>query len=139
MHRADMPTGAKKRFRSFIRAILGFDPPQTTLTLVEHLAKCDIIKTKNECGEDRYIAVENESSDHLDILITKCKRLLSFVESRGLESRYAPMLTAFGDDIRWYAETGRDPEPLFETYEVMKRQVIGRSERSLSDLNVRHG
>lgn len=138
MHRTDMPAGAKKMFHSFVRAIFGFDPPQTTLTLVEHLAKYDIIKTKNECGEDRYIAVENESSEHLDILITKCKRLLSFVESHGLESRYAPMLTAFGDEIRRCAETGRDPEHLFETYEVIKRQIIGRSERSLSDLDVQH-
>lgn len=138
MHRTDMPAGAKKMFHSFVRAIFGFDPPQTTLTLVEHLAKYDIIKTKNECGEDRYIAVCTEDAN-IDILITKCKKLLSFVESHGLESRYAPMLTAFGDEIRRCAETGRDPEHLFETYEVIKRQIIGRSERSLSDLNVRHG
>ena len=74
MHRTDMPAGAKKMFHSsFVRA------------------KYDIIKTKNECGEDRYIAVCTEDAN-IDILITKCRKLLSFVESRGLERKYAHAL-----------------------------------------------
>ena len=122
-----MPAGAKKMFRSFVRAIFGFDPPQTTLTLIEHLAKYDIIKTKNECGEDRYIAVENESSDHLDILITKCKRLLSFVESHGLEQKYTPLLTQFGNEIENHVQTKVNIDHLFSKFEKIKKKIKGNS------------
>ena len=120
-------------FRSFLQAIFGFDSPKV-LTFTEHLAKYDIIRAKNECGEDRYIAVSKDDHD-IDILITKCKRLLSFVESRGLDSRYARVLRL----IKHCAEEGEDLETLFADYERVKKRVMGRSERSLSSLDVRHG
>ena len=106
-----MPAGAKKMFHSsFVRA------------------KYDIIKTKNECGEDRYIAVCTEDAN-IDILITKCKKLLSFVESRGIERKYAHALMT----IERCAELGY---PLFENYDRIKKRVTGCSERNLSDLDV---
>ena len=46
----------------------------------------DVIETVNDCGEKRYIQIENERNQKreretdLNILLTKCKRLLSFVE-----------------------------------------------------------
>ncbi len=121
-------------FRSFLEALFGgFVSP--SLTFAEQLAKYDVIKTINECGENRYIAVEKQDTDDVDILITKCKRLLSFVESRGLDSRYARVLRL----IKHCAEEGEDPETLFADYERVKKRVMGRSERSLSSLDVRHG
>lgn len=118
-------------FRSFLEAIFG----GPSLTFAERLAKYDVIKTINECGENRYIAVEKQDTDDVDILITKCKRLLSFVESRGLDSRYARVLRL----IKHCAEEGEDLETLFADYERVKKRVMGRSERSLSSLDVRHG
>ena len=121
-------------FRSFLEAMFGrFTSP--SLTFAEHLAKYDVIKTKNECGEDRYIAFEKRDTNDVDILITKCKRLLSFVESRGLDRKYARVLRL----IKHCAEEGEDPETLFADYERVKTRVMGRSERSLSSLDVRHG
>lgn len=85
MHRArGSTTGAEKMFRSFVQAIFRYDDPLTD-------DGYDVIKAKNECGEDRYIAVCTEDAN-IDILITKCKKLLSFVESRGLERKYAHAL-----------------------------------------------
>ncbi len=39
-----------------------------------------IIEAVNECGDKIYIEMDNES---LEFLLTKCKRLLSFVEKTG--------------------------------------------------------
>jgi hypothetical protein len=110
-------------FRSFLQAIFRYDDPLAD--------GYDVIKAKNECGEDRYIAVCTEDAD-IDILITKCKRLLSFVESRGLERKYAHALMT----IERCAELGEDLDPLFENYNRIKKRVTGRSERNLSDLEV---
>ena len=47
-----------------------------------------VIETVNECGEKRYIEMEIERNyqlerqKDLEILLTKCKRLLSFVEAK---------------------------------------------------------
>ena len=120
-------------FRSFLQAIFGFDSPKV-LTFTEHLAKYDIIRAKNECGENRYIAVSKDDRD-IDILITKCKRLLSFVESNGLESKYAAVLAAFGRQIEQCAEVGGDVDPLFNNYDRIKRRIMYHStsiERNLS-------
>ena len=122
MHRArGSTTGAEKMFRSFVQAIFWYDDPLAD--------GYDVIKAKNECGEDRYIAVCTEDAN-IDILITKCKRLLSFVESRGLEKKYAHALMT----IERCAELGEDLDPLFENYNRIKKRVTGRSERNLSDL-----
>ena len=122
MHRAcGSTTGAEKMFRSFVQAIFWYDDPLAD--------GYDVIKAKNECGEDRYIAVCTEDAN-IDILITKCKRLLSFVESRGLEKKYAHALMT----IERCAELGEDLDPLFENYDRIKKRVTGRSERNLSDL-----
>lgn len=124
MHRARGSTSsAEKMFRSFLQAIFRYDDPLAD--------GYDVIKAKNECGEDRYIAVCTEDAD-IDILITKCKRLLSFVESRGLERKYAHALMT----IERCAELGEDLDPLFENYNRIKKRVTGRSERNLSDLEV---
>jgi hypothetical protein len=40
-----------------------------------------IIEAVNECGEKIYIEMESENT--LETLLTKCKRLLSFVEKTG--------------------------------------------------------
>lgn len=122
MHRArGSTTGTEKMFRSFLQAIFRYDDPLAD--------GYDVINAKNECGEDRYIAVCTEDAD-IDILITKCKRLLSFVESRGLEKKYAHALMT----IERCAELGEDLDPLFENYNRIKKRVTGRSERNLSDL-----
>ena len=46
-----------------------------------------IIKAVNDCGEDRYIEIPGnpylERRELLNILLTKCKRLISFVSSDG--------------------------------------------------------
>jgi hypothetical protein len=56
------------------------------------LSDQDIIETVNDCGEKRYIQIETERNKKreretdLNILLTKCKRLLSFVETTKNES-----------------------------------------------------
>jgi hypothetical protein len=125
LHRAcGSTTGAEKMFRSFVQAIFRYDDPLTD-------DGYDVIKAKNECGEDRYIAVCTEDAN-IDILITKCKKLLSFVESRGLERKYAHALMT----IERCAELGGDLDPLFENYDRIKKRVTGCSERNLSDWDV---
>ena len=97
-------------FRSFLQGIFWYDDPLAD-------DGYDVIKAKNECGEDRYIAVCTEDAN-IDILITKCKKLLSFVESRGLEKKYAHALMT----IERCAELGEDLDPLFEN---VRQDIFG--------------
>ena len=126
MHRARGSTSsAEKMFHRFARTIFRYDDPLAD--------RYNVIKAKNECGEDRYIEVCTEDAN-IDILITKCKKLLYFVESRGLERKYAHALMT----IERCAELGEDLDPLFENYDRIKKRVTGCSERNLSDLEVQH-
>jgi diacylglycerol kinase family enzyme len=71
----------------FLQSILDFLTPkhvQRKKSMTELMTRTSVIETRNECNEKRYIQIDREihveRNVDLEILITKCKRLLSFVE-----------------------------------------------------------
>jgi len=83
-----------------------------------------IIHTVNECGEIRVIEViptqdhNMERRDILEVLLTKCRRLMSFVESVNRDTRRIANLYM---NIRLAFYMNDDITDLIEEYEYCKR------------------
>ena len=75
----------------FIQSVVDLITPKP-IRKERSLSDQDIIEAVNDCGEKRYIQIEiernkkRERETDLNILLTKCKRLLSFVETTKNES-----------------------------------------------------
>ena len=84
-----------------------------------------VIEAVNECGEKIYIEMENErhfqTERHhdLEILLTKCKRLLSFVEKRD-DIRMFEKLALFVVKVRQAMYRGDDIRELFREFEEIE-------------------
>ena len=96
-----------------------------------------IIETRNECYEKRYIELERniqmERSMDLEVLITKCKRLLSFVETLGTNHTFDRM-TRFVEKVRQAKYRGDDITPLFQEFEDIEHNVK-KSSKSFDNLS----
>ena len=119
-------------FKCVLQALLGYtfaaqESQFEKKMFTEFLLNYDVIKAKNECGEERIIAFEKEPDHELNILVTKCKRLLSFVESRGLENKFAKTLIDFGNEIEFCVQNKYALDPMFEKYEKIKKNIKGNN------------
>jgi len=87
-----------------------------------------IIEAVNECGEKRYIEMEIERNIQmerqrdLEILLTKCKRLLSFVE-RTDDVRVFEKMALFVVKVRQAKYRGDDITGLFKDFEEIEKKV----------------
>ena len=101
----------------FLRKITNIIAPQPV---------SNIIETVNDCGEKRYIDIERdvhmERKRNLDVLLVKCKRLLSFIESTQNIDMYNKMHSFVGR-VRTALYMGDDITPLFDEYENLKNSV----------------
>ncbi len=92
-----------------------------------------IIEAVNECGEKRYIEMEIERNyqlerqKDLEILLTKCKRLLSFVEARNYNGSFNKM-SIFIDKVRIAKYRGDDITNLFREFEDIENNIKRRSQ-----------
>jgi len=119
-------------FKGVLQALLGYtfetqESEYQKKMFTEFLLNYNVIKAKNECGEERILAFEKELDHELDILVTKCKRLLSFVESRGLENKFVTTLIDFGNEIEFCVQNKHDLDPMFEKYEKIKKIIKGNN------------
>tara|TARA_B100000768_G_C11051818_1_gene278685 strand:+ start:219 stop:554 length:336 start_codon:yes stop_codon:yes gene_type:complete len=103
----------------------------------ELMAIGSIIETHNECYEKRYIQLERniqmERRMDLEVLITKCKRLLSFVETLGKNETFDRMIR-FVEKVRQAKYRGDDITPLFEEFEDIENNVK-KSYKSFENLS----
>lgn len=111
------------------------------MSLADKLLSRDLIETTNDCGEKRYIEVakseRGERRVTLEILLTKCKRLLSFVsKKRHVSDEYMDVLEMH-DKIRNAMYKDDDITPLIEEFEHVQK-IIKRSSRSFKDLSSAH-
>lgn len=97
-----------------------------------------IIKAVNQCGEDRYIIFptnqRKERREQLEVLLSKCKRLLSFVATRRILKQYYEQLMDLSEKIHEALVTENDVSPLFDQYERLD-QCIKRSSKSFKNLS----
>jgi hypothetical protein len=97
-----------------------------------------IIEAYNECYEKRYIEIERniqmERGMDLEVLITKCKRLLSFVETRGVLQTFDRRMKNFVEKVRQAKYRGDDITYLFREFEDIENNVK-KSSKSFDNLS----
>ena len=99
----------------------------------------NIIEAVNDCGEKRYIELETERSyqqerqQDLEILLTKCKRLLSFVE-RTDDVQVFEKMAYFVVKVRQAKYRGDDIHDLIEEFEEIEKSVK-KSSTSVKNLS----
>ena len=115
----------------FLQSVVDFVTPKSIRneqSLSDRLLNQNIIETVNDCGEKRYIQIEiernqkRERETDLNILLTKCKRLLSFVETTKNESIFKK-LVAFTEKVRQALYLGDDIQNLFHEFEQMRGTI----------------
>jgi hypothetical protein len=98
-----------------------------------------LIEAVNECDEKRYIEMEvernyqQERRRDLEILLTKCKRLLSFVE-RTDDLQVFDKMAHFVVKVRQATYRGDDIQELFREFEEIEKN-IKRSSQSFRNLS----
>ena len=124
----------------FLHSILDFLTPkhiQRKKSATELMSRTSVIETRNECNEKRYIQIDREihmeRNVDLEVLIAKCKRLLSFVEMKGKNENYSMMID-FVDRVRQSKYRGDDIKPLFEEFETIENK-IKKSSKSFDNLS----
>ena len=125
----------------YLRSIVNFFAPKFVSpeqeSLVERILKKEVIETVNDCGEKRYIELEREAHierrRNLDILLSKCKRLLSFVELTRNEKMYTK-IQSFIIRVRQALYKGDDIVPLFDEFERIK-DYTKRGSKTFSNLS----
>ena len=114
-------------------------PIRKERSLSDRILTQDIIETVNDCGEKRYIQIENERNQKreretdLNILLTKCKRLLSFVETTKNESIFKK-LVVFTEKVRQALYLGDDIQGLFREFEQIEN-ITKKSSKSFNNLS----
>ena len=126
----------------FIQSIVDFVAPKPIRkerSLSDRILTQDIIETVNDCGEKRYIQIETERNQKreretdLNILLTKCKRLLSFVETTKNESIFKK-LVVFTEKVRQALYLGDDIRDLFREFEQIE-DITKKSSKSFKNLS----
>ena len=126
----------------FIQSIVDFVAPKPIRkerSLSDRILTQDIIETGNDCGEKRYIQIETERNQKreretdLNILLTKCKRLLSFVETTKNETIFKK-LVVFTEKVRQALYLGDDIRDLFREFEQIE-DITKKSSKSFKNLS----
>ena len=119
---------------NLFQTIFGFFAPKPEQGVTSRL-----IETVNECGEKRYIEMEmernyqQERQRDLEILLTKCKRLLSFVE-RTDDLQVFEKMAHFVVKVRQAKYRGDDIRGLFREFEEIEKKTK-RSSQSFRNLS----
>ena len=126
----------------FLQSVVDFVTPKSIRneqSLSDRLLNQNIIETVYDCGEKRYIQIEiernqkRERETDLNILLTKCKRLLSFVETTKNESIFKK-LVVFTEKVRQALYLGDDIQNLFHEFEQIE-DITKKSSKSFKNLS----
>lgn len=122
---------------NLFQTIFGIFAPKPVSDITNFSGK--VIETVNECGEKRYIEMgieinhQLERQKDLEILLTKCKRLLSFVEAKDELQAFEEM-AFFVAKVRQAKYRGNDIRGLFKEFEEIEKN-IKRSSKSFQNLS----
>ena len=126
----------------FIHSIIDFITPQPIShkeSLTERLLKGDVIEAMNDCGEKRYIQIRSETHAErrrsLEILLTKCKKLVSSVTLKDNIHRRYIRIMKLTERVREAMYMADDITDLIIEYEELERDVnkASSSFRNLSE------
>jgi hypothetical protein len=126
----------------FLRSIVNIVAPkplQQPEGLTERLINGEVIEAINECGEKRYIEIHTptlyERRQNLEILLTKCKNLLSSIKlTDRIDSKYVRVVALVGK-IRESMYMNMDITDLVCEFEALEKEIkrASSSFRNLSD------
>ena len=127
---------------NIIRSIVDFITPKIVSdeeSMYERILSGNVIKAKNECGETRYIQIRLETQVErrrsLEILLTKCKKLISSVTLKDhIHKRYI-RIVKLTERVRKAMYMADDITDLVIEYEELERDVnkASSSFRNLSE------
>ena len=119
---------------NLFQAVVGFFAPRPPL-----VAKRKLIEAVNDCGEKRYIEVERvvDRRENLEVLFTKCKRLMSFVKKKKWDETMYIRIVNLSDRVRLSMYKNDDILPLFEEFESVENffKRSSKSQLNLSSLD----
>ena len=102
----------------------------------ERVSKYAVIEAMNDCGEKRYLEVPKPTSmerrENLEVLFTKCERLLSFVTKKNYDDEISYKVIDLSDRVRRAMYMDDDITPLFEDYDIFENMVKRNSKSSMN-------
>jgi hypothetical protein len=118
---------------NLFQTVLGFFAPKPSFSIPR------VIEAVNDCGERRYIEVERvvDRRENLEVLFTKCKRLMSFVRKKKWDETMYSRIVNLTDRVRLSMYKNDDILPLFEEFESVENFFKGssKSQMNLSSLD----
>jgi len=124
--------------RTFVEAFYPSQFVRSEMSFADRLASRKVIETTNDCGEKRYIEMPRnlceERKANLEVLLTKCKRLLSFVTTRKYMNDHYIDVLKMHDRICAAFDNDDDILPLVDEFDEMQH-CIKKSSRSFRDLS----
>jgi hypothetical protein len=114
---------------NLFQAVVSFFTPRPTSNV-----KRTLIEAVNDCGEKRYIEVERvvDRRENLEVLFTKCKRLMSFVKKKKWDETMYTRIVKLTDEIRLSMYKNDDITPLFEEFESVENFFKGSSKSKMN-------
>ena len=111
-------------------------PVRKSTSLTEKLINYTTIETTNDCGEKRYLEVprprSRERRENLEVLLTKCKRLLSFVMKKDPTTDASFKIIQLSDRVRMSLYMDDDITPLFDEYEEFEKRYKKNSKSPMN-------
>jgi hypothetical protein len=112
----------------FLYSLADFFAPKPvcrTPGLNEKLNNYIVIKATNECGEKRYIEIRKprsqERRENLEVLLTKCNRLLSFVMKKDRVTDVSFKILQLSDRIRMSMYMDDDITHLLDEFDEFEK------------------
>jgi hypothetical protein len=119
-----------------LHSIKDFFAPRPARSHSEHLEKYTVIEAVNDCGEKRYLEVPKPASmerrENLEVLLTKCKRLLSFVTKKRCDDEISYKVIDLSDRVRRAMYMNDDITPLFDDFDIFENMVKRNSKSSMN-------
>ena len=120
----------------FLHSLADFFAPQPVRSHSERLSKYTVIEAVNDCGEKRYLEVPKPASmerrENLEVLLTKCKRLLSFVTKKKCDEDISHRVIDLSDRVRRAMYMNDDITPLFDDFDIFENLVKKNSKSSMN-------
>jgi hypothetical protein len=120
----------------FLHSLADFFAPRPVQSHIERLSKYMVIEALNDCGEKRYIEMHKPTSverrENLEVLLTKCKRLLSFVTKKKCDEDISYKVINLSDRVRQAMYMNDDITPLFDDFDLFENLVKRNSKSSVN-------
>lgn len=108
----------------------------------DRVSKFTVVEAINDCGEKRYLEVPKPASterrENLEVLLTKCKRLLSFVTKKKCDDELSYKVIDLSERVRSAMYRNDDITPLFDDFDIFEKMIKKSSKSCVNLSSVEH-